>query len=127
MQKTLTVLLMLARLLWVVQLIVGLCLWFGALTGAVAFHMSIGSLFVLDMWIISLIALFALPTRRVALFALVWGGFLLWFGMAQVSILVGSPHWIVRLVHLLVGVAAIALIESLTKAVKRHKAAQATA
>lgn len=118
---------MLGRLLGVVQIVVGICLWFGFLAGAVAFHMAIGSLFVLDMWIISVIALFALPKRGLALFGLLWGALVLWFGMAQTTLLVGSAHWAVRLAHLLVGLAALGLIESLAKGVKRHKAAQAAA
>jgi hypothetical protein len=127
MQKTMTVLLMLGRLLFLIQLIVGLALWFHVLTSAVGIHMMAGSLFVLVLWIISLIALFALPVRGLALFGLLWGGVVLWFGMAQVSMLVGSAHWAIRLAHLLIGFAAMGLLETLAKAVKRHKAAQATA
>jgi len=99
-----------------------LCIWFGVLTGAVAFHAAAGSLFVLVLWIIALIALFALPTRGLALFALFWGALVLWFGMAQTTMLVGGAHWAVRLAHLLVGIAALGLIERLAAAVRRHKA-----
>jgi hypothetical protein len=127
MQKTLTVLLLLGRLLGVVQIVVGVCLWFGLLAGAVAFHMAVGSLFVLVIWIIFLIALFALPSRGLPLFALLWGALVLWFGMAQTTLLVGSAHWAIRLAHLLVGLAAMGLMERLAKAVKRHKAAQTAA
>jgi uncharacterized membrane protein YkgB len=115
---------MVARLLGVIQIVVGVCLWFGMLSGAVALHMALGSLFVLAMWIVAGIALFALPKRGVALFTLLWGGLVLWFGMAQTALLPGPSHWAVRLAHLLVGVAALGLIEALGGAVKRHKAAQ---
>jgi hypothetical protein len=121
MRKTLTVLLMLARLLGVVQLVVGLCMWVGLLK-VVALHSALGSLFVLVTWIIAGIALFALPRRGVALFTLLIGGIVLWFGMAQVTLLAGSMHWAVRVVHLLLGLATLGLIESLAKAVKRHLA-----
>jgi hypothetical protein len=126
MQKTVTILLTVARLLGVVQILGGLAIWFG-LTRAVAFHSAIGTAFVLALWIISLIALFALSSRGLPLMTLLWGGLVLWFGMAQISLLPGRAHWAVRLAHLLVGIAAIGLVETLGKAVKRHWVARANA
>jgi hypothetical protein len=128
MPKIITILLMLARLFGVVQIVVGLAIWFG-MTSAVAFHSAVGSLFVLVLWIIAVIALFALSSRIVPFIALLWGGLVLWFGMAQMSLLPGGAHWAIRLAHLLVGLAAIGLAETLGKAVRRHwdaRHAQAT-
>ncbi len=125
MQKSMTVLLMIARLLAVVQIVVGLCLWFGVLKNAVAFHSAAGSLFVLVAWIIAGIALFALPARGLPLFTLFLAGVVLWFGMAQVTILPGARHFGIQLLHLLLGLATLGLLEALGKAVKRHMAAQA--
>lgn len=112
---------MLARLLGVIQIIVGVGIWIGMTTGTVAFHTAAGSLFVLVLWIIAGIALFTLPKRGVALFALLWGGLVLWFGMAQTAFLPGPTHWAVRVAHLLVGIAAIGLVEALGGAAKRHR------
>lgn len=123
MRKTVTVLLMLARLLGVIQLAVGVAIWIGVSPGVTSVHAAMGMLFVLVLWIIALIALFALPRRGIPLFALLWGGLLLWFGVAQTTMLVGSGHWAVRLAHLLVGVAALGLVEALGGATKRHWAA----
>ena len=111
---------MLARLLWVLQLVVGFGIWFGLWTAGLSLHLAGGALFVLVLWIIALIALFALPKRGVALFTLLWGGLVLWLGMSQTTLLVGSGHWAVRLAHLLAGLAAMGLVESLGKATKRH-------
>ncbi len=130
MKKTITSLLMVTRLLGVVQIVVGLAIWFSLRngpaavhSGPVAFHSAVGSLFVLVMGIISVICLFVLPRRAVALFALFWSGVVLWLGMAQTSLAVGSAHWTVRVAHLVVGLAALGLIEALGGATKRHWAA----
>jgi uncharacterized membrane protein YuzA (DUF378 family) len=40
---------------------------------------------------------------------------------------VGTGHWVVRLAHLLVGMAAIGLVDSLGRAMKMHYAATASA
>ena len=126
MSTTITILRMLARLLGVIQIVVGLAIWFGiSSTGIIAFHSAAGSLFVLVLWIVGVIALFVLPTRLVPLITLVWGGLVLWLGMAQVNLLVGGGHWAVRLAHLLVGLAALGLVESLGGGVRRHLAARA--
>ena len=113
---------MLARLLGVVQIVIGLCLWFGIVTGLVTLHTALGSLFVLAAWIVAGIALFALPRRGLPLLTLLLGALVLWFGMAQVTLLPGSMHWAVRLVHLLLGLATLGLVESLRKGVSAHLA-----
>jgi hypothetical protein len=121
MTKLVKVLLMLARLLVVVQLALGLAIWPGGASLA-APHSALGSLFVLDAWIIALIALFALPRRAVPLFTLAFGAVVMWLGMAQMTLLVGSAHWTVRVVHLLLGLALLGLVEMLAKAVRVHRA-----
>ncbi len=121
MRKTASILLMLGRLLGVIQILVGLAMWFGYASRAVAFHTIVGSVFVLVLWVLALIALFYLPKRGLALFALLWGAFVLWFGMAQTTMLVGQGHWAIRLAHLIVGLAAIGLVDSLGRGVKLHQ------
>lgn len=126
MSKTVTALQMLARLLGAVQILVGLAIWFGWAKPAVPFHSITGSLFVLVVWIIAIIALFALSRRMLPLITLLIAGVALWFGMAQTTLLVGTGHWAIRLAHLLVGLATMGLSESLSKAVKLRTAAQST-
>jgi hypothetical protein len=120
MRLTIIVLQMLARLLGVTQILIGFAIWLGWAPKAVVLHTALGSLFVLVVWIIGTIALFALSKRGVALFTLLWGALVLWLGMAQTTLLPGGLHWSVRLAHLLVGLAAMGLAESLGKAVKLH-------
>src|SRR5262249_50351043 len=120
MQTILRLLLILGRLLGIIQITVGLALWLGWLPRAVAFHTAAGSLLVLVLWTVALIALFALSSRSIPLVALFWGGLVLWLGMAQMTILNGSAHWTIRVAHFVIGLAAIGFIESLVKATRRH-------
>jgi len=120
MKPTLTALLILARGLGVFQILTGFALWFGWLPHAVAVHVALGSLLVLVLWMVSLIALFVLSKRAVPLIALFWGGLVLWLGMAQTTLALGAAHWAIRVAHLVVGLAALGFIESLAKATKRH-------
>jgi DNA-binding beta-propeller fold protein YncE len=126
MTRLTTILIMIARFLGVAQIVTGFAFWFGWMPDTSP-HFGMGSLLVLVVWIIALIGLFALPKRGVALMTLLWGGLVLWFGMAQTTFLVGSAHWIIRVAHLLVGVSMLGLAESIAKAVKTHAAARAAA
>ena len=122
MNKLVTPLLMIARLLVAVQVVLGFAIWFGVATVTQA-HIGLGSLFVLVMWIIALIALFALPSRTLPLITLALGGAIMWFGVAQRTMLIGPMHWTVRVVHLLLGISAMGLIEPMVKAIRRHRPA----
>ena len=120
MAKTIKALLMLARLFGVIQVVVGLAIWAGWTGTPVAFHSALGSLFVLVVWIVALFGLFALSHRAVPLITLLVGALLLWFGMAQTTLLVGPAHWAVRVAHLLIGLATLGLVEALAKALRLH-------
>ena len=121
-------LLLFARIFLGIQLVLGALLWFGD-TSLVQVHVIQGGLFVLVIWILAVIALFALDKRGLPLFTLLMGGVILWFGVAQRTFLVGSAHWTIRVLHLLLGVAVMGLVEPLAKAVLaryRSKADPAT-
>lgn len=119
MRNLVKLLLMVARVLVTAQIVLGLLIWFGKISLTQA-HIAIGSLFVLDLWILGVIALFALSARGLSLFALLMGGVIMWLGVAQTSLLVGSAHWAVRLVHLLLGMSAMGIVEPLSKALLAH-------
>jgi hypothetical protein len=121
MRKSLLAAQMLVRIAGAAQIILGLLIWFGIGASLVQLHTAIGGIFVLALWIVAVIALFILPSRGLAFLALIWGALVLWLGMAQTTLMLGSMHWIVRVVHLLVGLAAIGLGERLAAAVNRHR------
>jgi hypothetical protein len=113
-------LLVLARLLVAVQVVLGLLIWFGNRISLRQIHIALGSLFVLDLWILGIVALFALSARGLSLLTLLMGGVIMWLGVAQTNLFIGPAHWVVRVVHLLLGVSAMGLVEPLTRALLAH-------
>jgi len=107
--------LMLLRLAFAVQIVVGVAMWAGYWTSLVGLHMAVGSLFVLLLWIVAAIALVRRRAVGLALFAIVWGIVLAGFGMAQRGIMVGDAHWVIRIVHLLIAMAAMPMAERLAR------------
>lgn len=110
---------MLARVCWVLQLALGSVFWTGRLNGLVPLHILIGLLFVLALWALAVGGLRTGTAAGVAWGALVWGLIVLLFGLMQVKILVGSPHSIIQILHLLVGIAALGLAEDLAHGLRR--------
>ena len=106
-------LLVFMRAAMAVQVIVGIGFWTGHWAGLVNVHMAIGALFVIALWVIAGIAAAHRRPGGLVAFGFVWGVIVLALGMTQQSILVGSLHWIIRVLHLAIGIAAMPIAERL--------------
>ena len=99
-----------------VQLILGITLWTGALyTSLVGVHQTVGTIFVLTLWVLAVATLLQRRAVGVALFAILWGFVIAMFGFMQRGMLPGEYHWVIRVLHLLVGVAAMPIAERLAR------------
>ena len=107
------ILLVFMRAAMAVQVIVGIGFWTGHWANLVNVHMAIGSLFVIALWVIAGIGSARGRPGRLVAFGFGWGVVVLALGMTQQGILVGSLHWIVRVRHLAVGIAAMPIAERL--------------
>lgn len=107
----------------VVQLFLGLLFWAGIATGLVPVHMLVGFLLVLGLWTLALLGIPGGAHRGLIALAGVWGLILPAFGMTQERLLAGDAHWIIEAAHLLVGVAAIGMGETLAQRIKERRAA----
>lgn len=93
----------------------GLGFWVGHGLNLVPLHEQLGIFIVLLLWVVAGIG-FAYGVDRVRLaIAIVWGFIVIGFGFSQVGMLVGDLHWIVRLLHLLVGLAALGIAANIAK------------
>jgi len=118
MKTTTTVAQLLVRIAGVIQIVLGLLFWTGNATSLIPIHMLIGSILVLSLWVIAITALVAGFNRGLAAFALVWGVLVVALGMTQGALLSGSLHWIIQVLHLVVGLAAMGIAERLAAGIK---------
>jgi len=100
-----------------VQLLLGILFWTGHGYRYLPLHIVNGVVIVLTLWTAAVIALVARTRRGLAVFALLWGLALPAFGITQATLLVGSMHWIVRVTHLLMGLAAMGVAGTLGQTV----------
>lgn len=110
------------RVAGIVQIVFGLLFWTGRALGYIPLHMSVGFVVVLGLWTLAVLALVARTGAGLALFGLLWGLALPALGMTQAAILVGPWHWIIRVVHLLMGLTALGLADRLATRVLKSRA-----
>lgn len=103
------------RVAGVVQILLGLSIWIGPGMRYISLHIQAGFLIVVALWILAILVLIVRGRPALAVFALVWGLALPAFGMAQATILVGPLHWIIRVIHLLMGLIALGTADALAK------------
>lgn len=118
MRMTTTVAQMIVRLFGLILLILGALFWSGHALQLVNTHMLIGVLFVLALWTLSGIAAAAHQSGGLVALGFVWGIVVLALGMTQQTLMPGSAHWVIRVLHLLVGLAAMGIGENLAKRIK---------
>jgi len=106
-------LLMFMRLGALLQIVVGIGLWTGHLYSLVDVHRTVGVLFVLSLWIIALIAIAQRRAIGLATFAIAWGVLVAALGFMQQGILPGEFHWVIRVLHLVIGMASMPIAERL--------------
>jgi len=114
-----TIMLMLVRLLVVVQVILGLMMWFGGAKDLSRAHEGIGIVFVLAASAVAAIGARAGAPRSLVTVTLMWAIITLLFGYSQVGLITGSMHWIIRIVHLVLGLGLAGQAERVARAVKK--------
>lgn len=109
----------------IIQLVLGALFWSGIGRNLIPVHATIGTILVLALWTVAYFAArMGAPKGLVAL-TVVWGLIVPVFGTLQTGILPGSPHWIIQVVHLLLGLAALALSRIVSDAALHRQTAAA--
>jgi hypothetical protein len=122
MRSTVSAIQMAIRVLWVVQLVLGIIFWTGNALGLVDLHQLIGLLLVLGLWTQAVLAARAGVPAGLVAGAAVWGLLVPIVGLSQTNLLTGGAHWIIQVIHLLLGMGLIALAENLATRAKARLA-----
>ncbi len=101
------------RITGVVQLFLGILFWIEQNDSLIPYHILIGSVLVISLWALAILAGQAGVVRGFVVVALVLGLIVVLFGLTQTLILPGPAHWVVEVLHLLLGLGAIGQGEGL--------------
>lgn len=110
---------MLIRVTGVIQIVLGLLFWTGNALDYVPIHIVSGLVLVFALWGMAIMAAVSGVNLGMVLLAVLWGFLAIALGMGQDGLLVGEFHWVVQVLHLLVGIAAIGQGEWLAGRIKR--------
>jgi hypothetical protein len=105
-----------------VQIGLGLLFWTSNALNLISLHMLIGLVVVLALWTLAVVGARNGVHSGLVAFALAWGLLVPVLGMTQAQLLPGSAHWIVQVVHLAVGLAAMGLAETLARRIRANRA-----
>ncbi len=123
--------LMVLRLCVALAVILGILFWLNIISPAgtiLDVHQALGILVVVTLWIIGVMLLTQGGSSiGIAIVALVWGALVLYVGTQQRTLLPDIPHWIIQVVHLLLGLGAGGLGETCARRYKAARRAKAQA
>ena len=101
------------RLTGISLLILGILFWTGRALGFIQLHMRLGLLFV----VLYFVLIFTAKLKpKLLVPAILLGLIIPVVGMMQTRLLVGELHWIIKVTHLLLAVAAMGIVDRTSKA-----------
>lgn len=118
MRAATTVAQWIVRFTGLIQLVLGALFWSGSALRLIPLHMLSGIVLVLALWTVAVLAATARVSPAFVGLAIAWGLLVVWFGLNQAQFLTGSLHWIVQVIHLLLGLGAIGQAENLAARTK---------
>ncbi|MDQ6674907.1 MAG: hypothetical protein M3069_29930 [Chloroflexota bacterium] len=121
MRTVLTISLMLARITGVLLLILGLGIWVEGAHNLTSIHMLLGLVFVLALWVLAAVSTRAGVPVGLAAGVAIAGLIVLVLGMTQTSLMPGSSHWVIQILHLLIGLAALGSAEAVGGRLRRSR------
>ena len=110
-----------------IELVLGTLFWTGNADNLQIVHIVIGILVVLSLWTLGIAQGLQGGSFGLALATFVVGFLLALFGLFQKGWLVGPNHWVIQVIHLLLGLTAIGLGEMIGGRYRRMTANKATA
>lgn len=99
----------LLRITGLIQIVLGLLFWTGNALNLIPIHILSGFVLILSLWVLAVLAALVGVSRGVVALAIVWGLVVPILGLTQAQLLTGPAHWIIEVLHLLVGLAAIGM------------------
>jgi uncharacterized membrane protein len=118
MKKATTIAQALIRGLGLLLVILGIVIWTGKADQIISLHRFLGIVIVLALWTLAYVAGRSGVSSGIIAVAVVWGLIAPILGLSQTQVLTGNGHWIIQVLHLLIGLGIITLGEMLAMRIK---------
>ncbi len=115
MKTATTIFQWLVRLTGLIQIVLGVLIWTGNGDALIRIHITSGIVLVLSLLVLAVLAAFARVNPAFVALAIVWGLITVVLGLTQERLLPGPSHWLIQVLHLLIGLGAIGQAENLAR------------
>ena len=106
-------------------LVLGILFWLGDALTLIPWHVLLGGVLVLCLWLIAGLAMRAGLSKGLILLLLAWSLVMPALGIMQLHLLPGRYHWLIQALHLAVGVGAVELGQNVVRRAMAPSAARA--
>ena len=113
MSSAVTTLRILVRLSGLILIVLGIIFWTGHARGLIPVHMVVGLLLAVTLWVLAFLGARAHVGAGFVTLVAVWALVMVVFGGVQMQLMPGSAHWVIQVLHLLVGIAALGMGDQL--------------
>jgi hypothetical protein len=127
MSRAVTVVHTTLRISGVLLILLGLAIWTGRADQIIPVHEFLGFVLVLSLWTLAFFGARVGVPGGMVVAAVAWGLIAPILGLTQVNLLTNNWHWVIQVLHLLVGLAAIGTGEGLVQRMRRLGAPRAKA
>lgn len=109
MSTAVTTFRILVRLSGLILIILGIIFWTGHALGLIPVHMVVGLILAISLWVLAFLGARSGVGAGMVTLVVVWALVMLVFGAMQTKLMPGSAHWVIQVLHLLIGIGAIGL------------------
>lgn len=109
MSTAVTTFRILVRLSGLILIILGIIFWTGHALSLIPVHMVVGLILAISLWALAFFAARSGVGAGMVTLVVVWTLVMLVFGAVQMKLMPGSAHWVIQVLHLLIGIGAIGL------------------
>jgi hypothetical protein len=127
MKSATTVFQWIVRITGLIQIVLGIAIWTGNFDNLIRYHILDGLIFVVALIVLAVLAAAARVQAGLVVLALIWALVVIALGLTQRQLVPGPAHWVIQVVHLLVGLGAIAQGETLARRIHGRLAASVAA
>ena len=115
MTASISVLRWIVRIAFLIAFLLGLVLWTGHSAAYLQIHMGLGFLITFALLVLVILSIVSRVKPALPILSLLWAVALPVIGIAQLRLMPGASHWIIQVVHLIIGFGAVGLAEVLSK------------
>ncbi|MGH7647840.1 MAG: hypothetical protein ACREND_06960 [Gemmatimonadaceae bacterium] len=119
MSTAVTTFRLLVRLSGIILIILGIIFWTGHALSLIPVHMVVGLILSISLWALAYLAVRSGVGSGLVTLVALWTLVMLVFGAVQMRLMPGSAHWVIQVLHLLIGIGALGLGDQLGTRISR--------